>query len=68
MCLSVWVACAVRDGGRQKETTHHGEESRGGRSGKRDVRVDFSDFVPTLWCLFQRPHKALVLTAFKTFH
>lgn len=69
MCLSVWVACAcaVRDEGRQKET-HHGEESRGGRSGKRDVRVDFSDSVPTLWFLFQRPHEALVLTAFKTFH
>lgn len=61
------MVCAVRDEGRQKEMLH-GEDSRGGRLGKRDVRVDFSDSVLTLRFLFQRPQKALVLTAFKTFH
>lgn len=35
---------------------------------ERDVPVDFSDSVPTLWFLFQHPRRALVRAAFNTFH
>lgn len=67
MCLSVWVACAEMKGGRRRCIAVRRAEV-GGQGRGMDVRVDCSDSIPTLWFLFQWPHKALVLTAFKAFN